>query len=282
MPEILELKELTVKTYADEKALATAENLTYIRADNVEPQLASTLLTVTDVPVVAVPLLSSSWTMMRESVAIVPDTPELGSSTPPSPDRRSLWTSIREKADILSATCSPVLGCNAPGSPFQREPSNFISLVAALRRLNISDAHEDSKEISMVRHIPSRPDSCADDIPVQAVDEDAVMCELVTMPTGGWSRENERTHKMEVDELPRIPRHVHNVVDGDNDVIMIGTPIRAADKRITNVNKAGPKAKRPNQDVVMTDLTSRCDAGPKRKAATTGPVPVSHCYPQRY
>ena len=155
MTEILELKELTAKTCADEKALAT-EDLTCIRADNVKPQLASTLLTATDVPVVAVPLLSPSWTTMRESVEIVPDTPELGSSTPPSPERRSLWTSIRESADMLSATCSPALGCGTLGAPSRQEPAAFISLVAALRRLEVYNVSECTEETSMVRYIALR------------------------------------------------------------------------------------------------------------------------------
>lgn len=157
-PEILKPKELPAETRTDDKVQVNTEDLASTDGDNSKPQTFSTVVKAFGAPTAAAPLVSSAWTAMREPAAMVPDTPELGSSTPPSPDKRSLWTSIRETADILSATCSPVIGCSAPGLPFLREPSNAISLVAALRRLNVGNANEVSKETPMVRRILLRQD----------------------------------------------------------------------------------------------------------------------------
>ena len=102
--------------------------------------------------------------------------------------------------------------------------------------------------------------------PVQIVDdEDAGMYDKVTTPVSVWFGESEHTDEMEVDELPRS---VHNAMDCDGDVDMISAPIRSDDGWATNVDML-------DQDVDMTDLASRREAGRKPKAATVGPVPVS-------
>ena len=155
MPEIVEVKELLAQSCVDDKAQVTAESLADTATEDNKHQTASTCAIALNARTTAVPLLPSSWTTMRESAAIMPDTPDLGSS-PPSPDKCSLWTSIRETADMLSATCSPALGCGTLGASSRQEPAAFISLVAALRRLEVYNVSECTDETSMVRYIALR------------------------------------------------------------------------------------------------------------------------------
>ncbi|TFY59852.1 hypothetical protein EVJ58_g5525 [Rhodofomes roseus] len=105
--------------------------------------------------------VSSSWTAIRESTIIVPDTPELFESStvtpsiahsiPTSPVAPSLWASIRQAANALaspalscsSPTWSPALGCSAAASPFlpcvNRDTNPFVTLTAALHRTTIRE-----------------------------------------------------------------------------------------------------------------------------------------------
>ena len=89
--------------------------------------------------------------------------------------------------------------------------------------------------------------------------------------------ESKASSAMMVDAQPCKPRNVHNVVDCDNDVVMIGAPIRADDKRTANTAVA-PRAKRPAQDVVMKDLILRRNEVPKQNTAATSSVSVSCRY----
>lgn len=103
------------------------------------------------------------------------------------------------------------------------------------------------------------------------------MCDVYPMSPDLYAVESKASSAMMVDAQPCKPRNVHNVVDCDNDVVMIGVPIRADDKRTANTAVA-PRAKRPAQDVVMTDLIPRRNEVPKHKSVTTGSVSVSRCY----
>ena len=103
------------------------------------------------------------------------------------------------------------------------------------------------------------------------------MCDLYPMSPDLYGVESKASSAMMVDAQPCKPRNVHNVVDCDNDVVMIGAPIRADDKGTANATVA-PRAKRPAQDVVMTDSSLRRSVVPKQNTVTTGSVSVSCRY----
>ena len=98
------------------------------------------------------------------------------------------------------------------------------------------------------------------------------MCDLYPMSPDLYAVESKDPSAMMVDAQPCKPRNVHNVVDCDNDVVMIGAPIRADDAAVA------PRAKRPAQDVVMTDSSLRRSVAPKKNTVTTDSVSVSRRY----
>lgn len=73
--------------------------------------------------------------------------------------------------------------------------------------------------------------------PIQVVDEDEVMYELVTMSAGVCTRE---TDKMEVDGHGQryAPSNTHLPVDCNNDVVM-DAPIETLYKRTINSQRTG-------------------------------------------